>query len=90
MTSQCFNTFCIIGFSHTDILRQNQVRENIERDGRNRSRDIANAVGIPQSDFILKRYLKVRKISACWIPHALTDKQRFTYTNGQEIAKKLP
>ncbi|XP_062582211.1 histone-lysine N-methyltransferase SETMAR-like [Saccostrea cucullata] len=55
-----------------------KVKEIIESDGRYTVRDIAKAVGISLSrvHFILKRILKVRKISARWIPHILTDDQK--------------
>lgn len=55
-----------------------KVKEIIESDGRYTIRDIAKAVGISLSrvHFILKRILKVRKISARWIPHILTDDQK--------------
>ncbi|XP_062593106.1 histone-lysine N-methyltransferase SETMAR-like [Saccostrea cucullata] len=53
-----------------------KVKEIIESDGRYTIRDIAKAVGISRVHFILKRILKVRKISARWIPHTLTDDQK--------------
>ena len=55
-----------------------KVKEIIERDGRYTIWEIAKAVGISLSrvHFVLKRILKVRKISARWIPHILTDDQK--------------
>ena len=40
--------------------------------------DIAQKVGISLSmvHLILKKHLKVRKISARWVPHLLTDEQK--------------
>ena len=63
-----------------------KVREIIENDGRYIIHLIAKAVGISllRVYFILKRILKVRKISARWIPHLLTDEQK-THTNGQTM-----
>ena len=55
-----------------------KIREIIEGDSRFTVRDIARQVGISQSTIhlILKKHLKVRKISASWGPHLLTDEQK--------------
>ena len=54
-----------------------KIKEIIERDARFTVRDIARKVGISLSTvhLILKKHLKVRKISARWVPHLLTDEQ---------------
>ena len=51
-------------------------------------RDIARKVGISLSTvhLILKKRLKVRKISARWVPHLLTDKQK---RQRVKVAKQL-
>ena len=51
-------------------------------------RDIARKVGISLSTvhLILKKHLKVRKISAWWVPHLWTDEQR---RQRVKVAKKL-
>ena len=48
-----------------------KIKENIERDVRFTIRDIARKVGISLSTvhLILKKHLKVRKISARWMPY---------------------
>ena len=50
--------------------------------------DIAREVGISLSTvhLILKKHLKVRKISARWVPHLLTDEQK---RQRVKVAKKL-
>ena len=55
-----------------------KIKEIIEGDARFTVRDIARKVGISLSTvrLILKKYLKVRKISARWVPHLLTDEQK--------------
>ena len=56
-------------------------------------RDIASIVGISLSrvHFILKKILKVRKISARWVPHLLTDDQkRRRVETAKNIAKNVP
>ena len=52
-----------------------KIKEIIEGDARFTVRDIARKVGISLSTvhLILKKHLKVRKISARWVPHLLTD-----------------
>ena len=54
-----------------------KIKEIIEGDARFTVRDIARKVGISLSTvhLILKKHLKVRKISARWVPHLLTDEQ---------------
>ena len=53
-----------------------KIKEIIEGDARFTVRDIARTVGISLSTvyLILKKYLKVRKMSARWVPH-LTSKR---------------
>ena len=53
-----------------------KIKEIIEGDARFTVRDIARKVGISLSTvhLILKKHLKVRKISASWVPH-LTSKR---------------
>ena len=55
-----------------------KIKEIIEGDARITVRDIARKVGISLSTvhLILKKHLKVRKISARWVPHLLTDEKR--------------
>ena len=62
-----------------------KIKEIIKGDARFTVRDIARKVGISLSTvhLILKKHLKVRKISARWVPHLLTDEQRV------KVAKKL-
>lgn len=70
-----------------------KVGEMIESDGRYTIRDVAKAVDISLSwvHLILKRILKVRKISARGIPHILMDDQKMgTSTNHWVIAKLFP
>ena len=63
-----------------------KIKEIIEGDARFTVRDIARKVGISLSTvhLILKKHLKVRKISARWVPHLLTDEQKRV-----RVAKKL-
>ena len=65
-----------------------KIKEIIEGDARFTVRDIARKVGISLSTvhLILKKYLKVRKISATWVPHLLTDEQK---RQRVKVAKKL-
>ena len=65
-----------------------KIKEIIEGDARFTVRDIAWKVGISLSTvhLILKKHLKVRKISARWVPHLLTDKQK---RQRVKVAKKL-
>ena len=62
--------------SHKEIV--SKIKEILEGDARFTVRDIARKVGKSLSTvhFILKKHLKVRKISARWVPHLLTDKQK--------------
>jgi predicted transcriptional regulator len=65
-------------------MHQNQVGQNlhpvskIKEAARFTVRDIARKLGISLSTvhFILKKHLKVRKISVGWVPHLLTDEQK--------------
>ena len=72
--------------SRKDIV--SKIKEIIEGDARFTVRDIAQKVGIPPSTvhLILKKHLKVRKISARWVPHLLTDEQK---RQRVKVAKKL-
>ena len=65
-----------------------KIKEIIEGDARFTVRDTAWKVGISLSmvHLILKKHLKVRKISARWVPHLLTDKQK---RQRVKVAKKL-
>ena len=62
-----------------------KIKEIIEGDA---VRDIARKVGISLSTvhLILKKHLKVSKISARWVPHLLTDEQK---RQRVKVAKKL-
>ena len=66
-----------------------KIKEIIEGDARFTVCDIARKVGISLSTvhLILKKHLKVRKISARWVPHLLTDGQKWQRV---KVAKKLP
>ena len=65
-----------------------KIKEIIEGDARFTVRDIARKAGISLSTFhlILKKHLKVRKISARWVQHLLTDEQK---RQRVKVAKKL-
>ena len=65
-----------------------KIKEIIEGDARFTVRDIARKLGISLSTvhLILKKHLKVRKISARWVPHLLTDEQK---RQRVKVAKKL-
>ena len=65
-----------------------KIKEIIEGDARFTVRDIARNVGISLStvQLILKKFLKVRKIIARWVPHLLTDEQN---RQRVKVAKKL-
>jgi histone-lysine N-methyltransferase SETMAR len=65
-----------------------KIKEIIKVDARFTVRDIARKEGISLSSvqFILKKHLKVRKISARWVPHLLTDEQK---RQRVKVAKKL-
>ena len=65
-----------------------KIKEIIEGDARFTVRVSARKVGISLSTvhLILKKHLKVRKISARWVPHLLTDEQK---RQRVKVAKKL-
>ena len=64
-----------------------KIKEIIEGDARFTVRDIARKVGISLSMVhLLKKHLKVRKISARWVPHLLTEEQK---RQRVKVAKKL-
>jgi hypothetical protein len=55
-----------------------KMKDIIEGDARFTVRDIARKVGVSISSvhFILKKPLRVRNISARWVPHLLTNEQK--------------
>ena len=65
-----------------------KIKEILEGDARFTVRDIARKEGISLSTvhLILRKHLKVRKISARWVPHLLTDEQK---RQRVKVAKKL-
>ena len=65
-----------------------KIKEIIEGDARFTVRDIARKVDISLSTIhlILKKHLKVGKISARWVPHLLTDEQK---RQRVKVAKKV-
>ena len=75
--------------SRKDIV--SKIKEIIEGDARFTVRDIARKVGISLSTvhLILKKHLKVRKISARWVPHLLTDEQKGQRVSGQKAASNV-
>ena len=54
------------------------VKKLLNQDARYTCRDIAKIVGISTGSayFILKKELKMRQISARWVPHLLTEEQK--------------
>ena len=64
--------------SASRIETVSKIKEIIKGYARFTVRDIARKVGISLSTvhLILKKHLKVRKISARWVPHLLTDEQK--------------
>ena len=71
--------------SHKEIVSKKEI---IESDARFTVRGIARKVGISlwTVHLILKKHLKVRKFSARWVPHLLTDEQK---RQQVKVAKKL-
>ena len=63
-----------------------KIKEIIEGDAKFTVRDIARKVSLSTVHLILKKHLKVRKISARWVPHLLTDEQK---KQQVKVAKKL-
>ena len=65
-----------------------KVKEIVERDAWYTLCDIGQIVGISFSrvHYILKNILNLRKISARWVPHLLTDGQK---RQNVKIAKQL-
>ena len=65
-----------------------KIKEIIEGDARFTVCDTARKVGISLSTvhLILKKHLKVRKISARWVPHLFTNEQK---RQRVKVAKKL-
>jgi histone-lysine N-methyltransferase SETMAR len=62
-----------------------KIKDIIEGDARFTVHDIARKVGTHGS-LILKKHLKVRNISARWVPHLLTDEQKWQRV---KVAKNL-
>ena len=53
--------------------------------------NITVGISLSRVHFILKRILKVRKISARWIPHILTDDQkRVRVQTAKQLLKMFP
>ena len=65
-----------------------KIKEIIGGDARFTVRDIVRKVGISLSmvHLILKKYLKVQKIFARWVPHLLTDEQN---RQRDKVARKM-
>ena len=63
-----------------------KIKEIIEGDARFTVRDIDTGISLSTVHLILKKHLKVRKISARWVPHLLTDEQK---RQRVKVAKKL-
>ena len=61
-----------------------KIKEIIEGDAR--VRDIRKGISLSTVHLILKKHLKVRKISARWVPHLLTDERK---RQRVKVAKKL-
>lgn len=59
-------------------IAEAKIRELLQEDSRYTVRELAKRTGVSLSTvhFILKKHLKVRKITARWIPHLLTDEQK--------------
>ena len=74
--------------SGVESIKNAQKSGRPKGDARFKVRDIARKVGISLSSvhLILKKHLKVRKISARWVPHLLTDEQK---RQRVKVAKKL-
>ena len=66
-----------------------KIKEIIKRDARFTVRGIARKVGISLSTvhLIFKKHLKVRKISARWVPHLLIDEKRGCFKCFQTMTK---
>lgn len=83
------------GRKRSVITKQNiiKVKDIIEKDARYTVRDIARMVGISigSAFTILKKTLKVRRLSARWIPHLLTDEQKQQRVKtARELLKLYP
>ena len=63
-----------------------KIKEIIEGDARFTVRDIKVGISLSMVHLILKKHLKVRKISARWVPHLLTDEQK---RQQVKVAKNL-
>ena len=71
----------------------NKIKSIIEKDARFTVRQLAQMtnLGLASVHFILKKILKVTKISARWIPHLLTDEQKRTRVQmAKQLLKKYP
>lgn len=71
----------------------NKIKSIIAKDARFTVRQLARMtnLGLASVHFILKKILKVSKISARWIPHLLTDEQKRTRVQmAKQLLKKYP
>ena len=68
-----------------------KIQEILQNDARYTLQDLARISGISRSriQFILKKILKVRKISARWVPHILTDEQKRRRVETAKMPLKL-
>ena len=68
-----------------------KIQEILQNDARYTLQDLARISGISRSriQFILKKILKVRKISARWVPHILTDEQKRRRVETAKMLLKL-
>lgn len=77
----------------TDKAIVSKVREIIKSDGSYTIRDIAKAfsIGLLRMNIIFMRILKVRKISARWLAHILTDDQiQVRLQTAKQLLKCFP
>lgn len=77
----------------TDKAIVSKVREIIKSDGSYTIRDIAKAfsIGLLRMNIILMPILKVRKISARWLAHILTDDQiQVRLQTAKQLLKMFP
>lgn len=77
----------------TDKAIVSKVREIIKSDGSYTIRDIAKAfsIGLLRMNIIFMRILKVRKISARWLAHILTDDQiQVRLQTAKQLLKMFP
>ena len=70
-----------------------KIKSIIEKDARYTVRQLAHMTNLDLASvhFIFNRILKVRKISARWIPHLLSDEQKRTRMQmSKQLLKKFP